>query len=66
MPSEYGKYKYYDLNDLDSIIYNARNCDTDEEAWYQIKMNMLDMAYLTKKYAMALYDYEFRYIDDGR
>lgn len=67
MPSEYiGRYKYYTLDDLDSMIYDAQSHDTDEEAWHRIKMSMLDMAYLIKKYAIALYDYEFRYEDDGR
>ena len=67
MPGEYiGRYKYYTLDDLDSMIYDARNHDTDEEAWYRIKMSMLDMAYLVKKYAIALYNYEFKYEDDGR
>lgn len=67
MPGEYiGRYKYYTLDDLDSMIYDAQNCDTNEEAWYRIKMNMLDMVYLIKKYAIELYNYEFKYEDDGR
>ena len=67
MPGEYiGRYKYYTLDDLDSMIYDAQSYDTDEEAWHRIKMSMLDMACLIKEYAITLYNYEFRYIDDGR
>lgn len=67
MPSEYiGRYKYYTLDDLDFMICDAQSYDTDEEAWHQIKMSMLDMTYLIKKYAIELYNYEFKYEDDGR
>ena len=48
------------------MICYAQNHDTEEEAWHRIKMSMLDMACLIKEYAIALYNYEFRYIDDGR
>ena len=61
-----GSYEYYTLNDLDSMIYDAQNHDTEEEAWYRIKMSMLDIAYLAKKYAIELYNYEYYCIDDGR
>ncbi len=67
MPSgNIGNYKYYTWDDLNSMIYSAQNHDTEEEAWHRIKMSMLDMACLIKEYAIALYNYEFRYIDDGR
>ena len=67
MPSGYiGHYKYYTLDDLENMFYNARNCDTDEEGWYYIKEHMLDMANLIKEYAIKLEDNYWRYEDDGR
>lgn len=67
MPNgQIGNYKYYTLDDIQYMIYDAQNHDTEEEAWYAIKMNIFDMAVLIKQYADALSDYEFRYIDDGR
>ena len=67
MPSgQIGKYKYYTLDDIQSIIYNAQDDNTEEEAWCAIKKNILDIAVLVKQYADMLNDYEYYYIDDGR
>ena len=30
--------KHYTLDDIEHMIYDAQNHDTEEEAWYQIKM----------------------------
>lgn len=67
MPSgQIGNYKYYTLDDIQYMIYSAQDCDIEEEAWYAIKMNILDIAILVKQYADMLNDYDFRYEDDGR
>jgi len=67
MPSgQIGKYKYYTLDDIQSMIYSAQDDNTEEKAWCAIKMNILDIAALVKQYADILNDYEFRYEDDGR
>ena len=67
MPSgQIGNYKYYTLDDIQSMIYSAQDCDTEEKAWYAIKMNILEIAVLVKQYADILNDYDFRYEDDGR
>ena len=67
MPSgQIGNYKYYTLDDIQYMIYNAQDHDTEEEAWYAIKMNILDMVGLIQQYASALNDYNFKYEDDGR
>lgn len=67
MPSgQIGSYKYYTLDDIQYMIYNAQDGNIEEEAWCIIKKNMLEMAVLIKQYADILNDYEFRYEDDGR
>ena len=67
MPTGYiGDYVYYTPDDLDYIINNAQNCNTNEEIWYKIKTDILDIIYLTQRYATALYNYEYYYLDDGR
>ena len=67
MPSgQIGNYKYYTLDDIQSMIYSAQDDNTEEEAWCAIKTNILDMAVLIKQYADILNNYEFRYEDDGR
>ena len=67
MPSgQIGNYKYYTLDDIQYMIYNAQDDNTEEEAWCIIKKNILDIATLVKQYADMLNNYEFRYEDDGR
>lgn len=67
MPSgQIGNYKYYTLNDIQSMIYNAQDGNIEEEAWCVIRKNILDIAALIKQYAYMLNDYDFRYEDDGR
>jgi len=66
LSGQIGRYKYYTLDDIQYMIYDAQDHDTEEEAWYAIKMNIFDMAVLVKQYADMLNDYDFRYEDDGR
>ncbi len=67
MPNgQIGNYKYYTLDDIQYMIYNAQDDNTEEEAWRIIKKNMLEMAVLVKQYAEILNDYHWRYEDDGR
>ncbi len=66
LSGQVGNYKYYTLDDIQDMIYNAQDDNTEEEAWCVIKKDILEMAVLIKQYAEILNDYEFRYEDDGR
>ena len=66
LSGQIGRYKYYTLDDIQSMIYSAQDDNTEEEAWCIIKKDILKMAVLVKQYADMLNDYDFRYEDDGR